>query len=188
MTRNRCAVGVLQALMVMGCVARPTTYDVTEAMQLYRQGEWDKATVAFKQQLRSDPTNPGGHLFLGICYLNAENPWLVLAENECALALRLFTEQGGRSPIPEYPDDYFEIRCNLELAKVTLTQLDILIDGRSRSEVLQPYFDRCQAYAERVRVFAAGSKDMIWLDGKIAERRTRATAHPQRGRPVQTSN
>ncbi|MEA3365186.1 MAG: hypothetical protein U9Q79_06045 [Candidatus Hydrogenedentes bacterium] len=133
------------ALVLAICILSPSCGETPEeshqdlmahAEYLVREARWADAIDVLKQYLVVHPEDSGAHFYLGRCWLNVpefkghEGPWLVLAEGELNLALDLFHEQGGKSTIERFSDEYFQVICHLERAKVYLKQLTYLADRR----------------------------------------------------------
>ncbi|MCX5770097.1 MAG: hypothetical protein NTZ09_07485, partial [Candidatus Hydrogenedentes bacterium] len=89
------------------------------------------------------------------------------AAGEFETALRLFSETGRHSPIAEYNDQYFELRCNLELSKVYLRMyVDYADRGAPRSVLQQPMRSLKRA-AEAAEKIAPDSQDVRDLKSVI---------------------
>ncbi len=90
------------------------------------------------------------------------------AAGEFQTALRLFIEQGKHSPIPEYNDQYFELRCHLELAKVMLRTYIDCADRGAPKYVLQKPLRQLRLAAEAAEKIDPQSKDVQDLKSVIA--------------------
>ena len=113
--------------LFVGC--RGATHEdwLGQAQTLCQGQQWNAAIPLLKRHLlERNPdihTDAAAHFHLGRCYLNGTQFYPGAAEGELQTALRIFLENGRQSPIEEYSDDYFELRCHLELAKVYLRLL-----------------------------------------------------------------
>lgn len=143
------------ALAVVVCAAcsrsAPDLNGHAEA--LLQEARWDEAVVVLKQQLLRRPDDIAAHFYLGRCYLNAPRFYPGAAAGEFETALRLFSANGRISPIAEYDDEYFELRCHLELAKVYLrTYHEYAERGAPRGLLQRPLrkLKEAAAAAERI--------------------------------------
>jgi hypothetical protein len=150
-----------------GC-AKPAVDLNGEAKALIEQTRWDDAVDVLKRQLLAEPADVAAHFYLGRCYLNGSMFYPGASAGEFQTALRLFTEQGKHSPIAEYDDRYFELRCQLELAKVYLrTYVDYADRGAPKTLLRKP-MQRLQMTAEAAEKIAPDSKDVQNLKSVIA--------------------
>ncbi|NIA15075.1 MAG: hypothetical protein GWP08_13465 [Nitrospiraceae bacterium] len=136
--------------------------------ELCRRGRWDEAIPLLNRHLLDHPDdvrrNTAAHFFLGQAYLFGSDPYLPVAEGELELALAMFIKNGRKSPIAEFSDTYFELRCHLELAKVHLRALDTAIFYNARQELLRAIYGKCLDEAEKARQVAPDSPDVAQLD------------------------
>lgn len=135
------AVALALCILVSSCGETPEEDQqalMAQAEYLVREARWADAIDVLKQYLLVHPDDSGAHFYLGRCWLNVprfngrEGPWLVLAEGELKLALQLFHQHGEKSTIARFTDEYFQMICHLERAKVYLKQLTYLADRRGR--------------------------------------------------------
>jgi tetratricopeptide (TPR) repeat protein len=153
--------------LAAGC-SRPQPDLNGQARALLDQSRWDDAIGLLKRQLLERPDDAAAHFYLGRCYLNGSVFYPGAAEGEFETALRLFAGQGRRSPIDGYNDQYFELRCHLELAKVYLrTYIEYADHGAPKSRLQQPMRDLKTA-AEAAEKIAPDSKDVKDLNSVIA--------------------
>ncbi len=165
--RRRLLLMLSLAALVAGC-AKPAPELNGQAKALIEQSRWDDAIDPLKGQLLHAPDDVAAHFYLGRCYLNGSVFYAGAAAGEFETALRLFIEQGRHSPIAEYNDQYFELRCHLELAKVFLrTYLEYVDRGAPRS-VLQKPMRRLKKAAEAAEQIAPDSQDVRDLKSVIA--------------------
>ncbi len=126
MTRRMALLGLMcVGLLAGGCGAlEPDRALFEKAEQLYREGQFQDAIPVLKAYLLTDPDHSGAHLYLGSCYCLG-GQWMTFARGEIETALTLYERDGKKSTIERFPDEYFELRCYLELAKITMIQADV---------------------------------------------------------------
>lgn len=108
-----------------GC-ARPTV-TLQDGEALYLEGDYDAAIAVLKEYLIEHPEDAGAHFYLGSCYRLWRKGWFpLLAQGEIETAQALYERSGGKSPIPRFPDTYFALRCQTELANVFLRHLAVV--------------------------------------------------------------
>jgi hypothetical protein len=117
-----------------------------------------------KQRLLDAPEDAAAHFNLGRCYLNAPQPCLGVASGEFEVALTLFLQQGRKSPIKEFGDEYFELRCYLEIAKTYLRSYQIAQTLRADPAVLNRILDQCRRIAEAARRVTPDAPEIQQLD------------------------
>jgi len=160
------ALATVVVLVVAGC-SRPDPDPTGRAQALIEESRWDEAADLLKRQLLEQPDDVAAHFYLGRCYLNGSMFYPGAAAGEFETALRLFTETGRHSPISEYNDQYFELRCHLELAKVYLrTYIEYADRGAPRSILQQPMRNLKNA-AEAAEKIAPESQDVRDLKSVI---------------------
>lgn len=149
---------------------------MAQAEFLVREARWAEAIPVLKDYLLVHPEDSGAHFYLGRCWLNApayrgrEGPWLVLAEGELRLALELFHAQGRTSTIERFSDEYFEVICNIERAKVYLKQLAFLADNRGRlaGATVQTIVSRLREAVDAAKAIAPDSPDVRNFENILA--------------------
>jgi hypothetical protein len=175
---------VLLALcgMLPGCAAPPDETPkalMAQAEFLVREARWAEAIDALQRLLRQQPTHSGAHFYLGRCWLNVprfnerEGPWLVLAEGELRLASQLFEQQGRTSSIERFSDEYFEVICNVERAKVYLKQLNFLAanPGRLAGATVETVIDELRQAVDAAKAIDPDSPDVRTLENILADLR-----------------
>ncbi|HUW61568.1 MAG TPA: hypothetical protein VMZ06_11220 [Candidatus Bathyarchaeia archaeon] len=163
---RRIAAATVLALLAAGC-SRPDPDPNGSARALIEESQWDQAVDLLKRQLIEQPDDVAAHFYLGRCYLNGSMFYPGAAAGEFETALRLFAETGRHSPISEYNDQYFELRCHLELAKVYLrTYIELADRGAPRSILQRPMRDLKKA-AEAAGKIAPDSQDVRDLKSMI---------------------
>lgn len=145
------AAGVLAAVAFSSCSTPDDRDLLAEAQFLSRDGRWQEAVPILKELLLSDPSNPGGHYYLGQCYLLSQDFRPLLAEGEYQTALAYFLRDGGDRKIAGFQPRYFEMMCNVESAKVALKLAAILSSHGSPMNELQDILDRARDYIQRAR-------------------------------------
>lgn len=130
MTCRTAVLGVVSlGLLAVGCGApEPDRALFEKAEQLYRDGQFQNAIPVLKSYLLTDPDHSGAHLYLGSCYCLG-GQWMTFARGEIETALTLYERDGKKSTIERFPDEYFELRCYLELAKITMIQADVALQN-----------------------------------------------------------
>lgn len=175
--------GVLVACLVTATAAavaaqiarwhRPHVDTLRVGAELCRHGRWDEAIPLLNRHLLDFPNdahrNAAAHFFLGQAYLFGSDPYLPVAQGELELALAMFTQNGRKSPIEEFSDTYFELRCHLELAKVHLSTLSVAISLRAPQWMLRAALDKCRDEAEKARRVAPDSSDVAQLDRMLRD-------------------
>jgi len=161
---RRSSTGALAALLaaaalVCACANQAPDHGA-HAYALLQEGRWDEAAEAAKQQLLARPADVAAHFILGRCYLNGPNFYPGAAEGEFKIALDLFNQNGQKSPIGEYNDMYFELRCHLELAKVHLRRYYQLAGHGAPKRLLNKPRRELQKEAKAAAEIAPGSEDV----------------------------
>ena len=155
-------------LILLGAAcSRPDPDLDGRAQTLIAESQWDDAIDLLKRRLIQHPDDVAAHFYLGRCYLNGSMFYPGAAAGEFETALQLFTDKGRHSPIAEYEDQYFELRCHLELAKVYLrTYLELADRGAPKSVLQQPMRNLKKA-AESAEKIAPDSQDVRDLKSVI---------------------
>jgi tetratricopeptide (TPR) repeat protein len=153
------------AVMPVACSRVPADSENTlkQTEPLLAQQHWDAAIPLLKQRLLERPRDAAAHFYLGRCYLNGSRPALGVAEGEFQVALSLFYQDGRRSPITEFSDDYFELRCCLEMAKARLRQLQFAMAVGASPTVIRQLIQRCQDTADQARRVAPDAAEVKQL-------------------------
>lgn len=155
-------VSVSVAVMCTAC-ARQEPDRTGVGAALLQEGRWEDAANAFKGQLLRHPCDVAAHFYLGRCYLNDSPMYPGAAAGEFETALRLFSGNGRHSPIAEYADDYFELRCHLELAKVYLRAHQEYLEGGVPKTVLKQLLRKLKRAAEAAEQIMPDSEDVVNL-------------------------
>ena len=137
------------------------------AERLVKQAQWAGAVPLLKEQLLAHPRDAAAHFYLGRCYLNMKPPVLGAATGEFEAALALFREGGGKSPIPEFADRYFELRCYLEITKVCLRRLEWATSLGASSSAIHRLIRECQKAADDARRVAPDAPEVRQLQDII---------------------
>jgi tetratricopeptide (TPR) repeat protein len=145
-----CALALLLAVAVAGCGSEPPPDYLSEARRLYDEQQYDEAVRFWKRHLLWHPDDAAAHFYLGVSLLRAPyNFHLPTAQGEFETALALFRRQGRANPIPEFSSaQYFELRCIVEISKVSFKQLQMLM-RRTEGDPLLQYWDDIIATARR---------------------------------------
>jgi len=165
-----CLIAIALWLLLTGC---SNVLEDEEVDALFTQGEflcleaqWENARPLLKQFLLHHPNHAGAHFYLGRTYYYSRPR---LAEGEFQTALELFIENGRMSTIERYGDQYFELICNLESAKVCLLQTDQLIKRGVPPSMMGPTLERASRYVRAAGAVKPGAKDVRILEDAIAE-------------------
>lgn len=78
-------------LLLIGCLAglNLQAQTLTQAKELYRNGEYLKAKPVFKKYVKSQSGNGNYHLWYGVCCLNTDEPELAVKHLEIAVKKRI---------------------------------------------------------------------------------------------------
>lgn len=181
---NAARAAVLAAMLcAAGCARTPSGEHLREAGALCKQGQWDEAIPLLKRHLLDCPEDVTAHFLMGRCYLNGHPPCHAVAEGEFLLALKLFKLNGKHTPIAEYSDAYFELRCHLELAKVYLLQLGAARAFGAPPGHIRALISKCRKEAETARRMEPGSDDVKELERLLIEMRALPPVPPPPQRP-----
>ncbi|MFP6581400.1 MAG: hypothetical protein VCD00_02455 [Candidatus Hydrogenedentota bacterium] len=119
---------------------------------LCREARWDEARRVLREFLLDNPEHPGAHFYLGRSYLLWKDDFRpAIAEGELQTALALYHENGGTHHIERFSDEYFELICNIESAKVCMEQFTKLLDAQIPARHLSPIVLRARRYIEAAR-------------------------------------
>ncbi len=176
-----CVLVVAVALIAGGCGSAPSE---EELQTLFDQGEllclekrWQEARAVLKAYLIYSPDHAGAHFYLGRSYLFFRP---VIAEGELQTALELFTEGGRISTIERFPDDYFELICNIEAAKACLLQIDLMLAWGAPPALAQSLLERAERYVREADTVMPGTQEVGVLEQMIAPyRRLRSHTFPR---------
>ncbi len=172
------------ACALAACRGEPADNLLKQAEALYLEGRFQDAVPVLKAFLLREPFDPGGHLYLGMCYALSDQ-WLTPAEGEIKTAITLFERNGRKSTIERFPDDYFLARCHLELLKIADLQLRVLLhEGFADERTLQIYIDKFKDYLAKAKELA-GEEPYVQECEKLAQGLDDGTIRPQRRRPPQ---
>jgi len=170
--------GVAILALAAGCQRPPDESVLRRAEALCQRGQWDAAVPFLKQYLLDYPRATAAHYYLGRCYLNGQKRFLGAAEGEFLVALDLLQQDDRRSPIPEFSDEYFELRCHLELGKVYLRALMHAVSGGVPAIVIHELAGKCRRTAENARRLAPDSEDVKELE-QIVDGILHTYVHPR---------
>lgn len=154
-------------VLVVAACSRPDPDPNGRVQALLQESRWDEAVDLLKRQLIERPDDVAAHFYLGRCYLNGSMFYPGAAAGEFETALRVFIEKGRHSPIAEYDDTYFELRCHLELAKVYLRTYIELADRGAPRSILQQPMRSLRTAAEAAEKTAPDSNDVRELKSVI---------------------
>ena len=132
------------------------------------EARWNEARAVLKQFLLHRPNHAGAHFYLGRAYLFSDDFRPAIAEGELQTALELFIEGGRISPIERFGDDYFELICYVESAKVCLLLTEYLQTQGVPEEAVKPLLRRAARYANEADAVMPGTKDVKTLQRAIA--------------------
>jgi len=166
---------VLLVLVLLGgasCrqAAREDLFARAEYLVLEKQ--LDEATPLLREYLLTHPKDAGAHYYLARCYAYGSNPWLPLAQGELETALNEFIAQGRKSPIARYSDTYFELICNVDMAKLRLLQVNYILEHRGAIDAIRPFLASCRESAlaaEKVSPDAAEVRELKQLLGQYEQ-------------------
>jgi hypothetical protein len=139
-------------LALTGCGGSSDSQLFQKGEDLYRAARFQEAVPVFKQFLLKHPDHSGAHLYLGGCYQFSDQ-WSFLAQGEIETALYYFHRDGNKSTIPRFSNDYFELRCYLDLIKIQYARLTFAISPQAPPQILPPIlndFQHSVAEAQRI--------------------------------------
>lgn len=155
----------------MGC-GRTTGYPGEELLDraefLIREQRYEEAKKLLKTFLYSHPDHSGAHYYLGRCY--SESPeafWFVIAQGEIETALDIFLRDGRRSTIKRFSDDYFEMICHLDIAKIYLRQIEFLIRQGAPPSIIKMTFEKTEQALEEARRVLPDSPDIALIENLL---------------------
>lgn len=173
--------------LLVGCPRAAQEDWLAQAQTLCQGQQWNGAIPLLKRHLlERNPnahTDAAAHFFLGRCYMNGGRFYPGAAEGELQTALRLFLENGKQSPIEGYSDDYFELCCHLELAKVYLRLLMHAARLGAGPASMHGIFRQAQQAADNARRLAPDSDDVRELQDILDSIATRPPGRPATTRP-----
>lgn len=149
----------IQAMVLVGalslCIGCSTPSEVDPPVDLFAHGEylcrearWGEARDVLREFLLDNPDHAGAHFYLGRSYLFWEEDFRpIIAEGELQTALALYRESGEHH-IERFPDDYFELICDVESVKVCIRQVDLMQQLGFPRQALVPVLDRAWRYTE----------------------------------------
>ncbi len=187
-SRTLLAAAIL-ALVCQGC-SRGGGQDGRDASllelgeQLVLEARFDEAVPLLKEHLLRYPLDPGGHYYLGRCYLNVSDPWLFPAEGELRTALMLFRDRGHPNTIERFDDAYFELSIHLEIAKIYLRQFEVMQQIGAPQDAQRALVARMQEEADRASALAPDSGEVAQLKALIEHARAIVEGDPRRLPPV----
>ena len=129
--------------------------------------KWDEAPEPLREYLLAHPDHAGAHFYLGRAYLFGEDFRPAVAEGELQLALKLYIDGGRKSPIDRFPDEYFEIICNIESSKVLIKLIPLLLDEGVPISATQDLIRRMRIYLERARAIQPDIPEVKDLNGIV---------------------
>lgn len=163
-----CVFAAVLAVAALACACTSEAPDPgARAYALLKEGQWNEAAEAAKQLLLARPNDAAAHFILGRCYLNGPQFYPAAAAGELNIALELFNQNGRNSPIDEYDDKYFELRCHLELAKVYLRRYYELAGHGAPEWMLKEPRREMKRQAEAAEKIAPDSEDVHELKAII---------------------
>ena len=109
-----------QAYHWLGLIARNSPKELFDrAEYLVLEARFEEAIPLLKAYLTRNPGHSGAHYYIGTCYYNApESYWYAIAEGEIRAALALYNKDGQKSTIQRFSDEYFQLTCYLNLARI----------------------------------------------------------------------
>ena len=159
-------VGML--FLCLGCSESEPTQEPIDLFEhgefLIREQRWGEARDVLRQFLLENPEHAGAHFYLGRSYLWWEQDFRpAIAEGELQTALKFFCESGEHH-IERFEDEYFEIICNIESAKIYARLLISLEAIGAPRSVLLPLVERGWVYVEAARAVNPEHPDVLWGD------------------------
>lgn len=118
------------------------------------------AKRVFKTYLVYRPLDAGAHYYLGRTYMLSPDFRPVLAEGEYQTALRLFIEGGRVSPIERFGNDYFEMICYVDSAKVLYQQCLIMLTARAPQRRFVSPIRRARRYLRKAEAVMPGTDEV----------------------------
>lgn len=162
---------MLLGASVAGCISKASEDPLGQAETLCKEAKWEEAIPLLKRHLllhpRGDGRNAAAHFYLGQCYLFSKEPIWGAAEGEFRVAVDVFKANGKKSPIEDFPDGYFELRCYLEIAKVRLKRLQVITMAGAPPQAVRSLLDECRKAADEARAVDPESPDVKQLDSML---------------------
>ncbi len=150
----RIAFACVLAAGIAGCPREqaPPRDLVQEADALLRDQKWPEARVLLKQHLLGHPDDAGAHFLLGRSHLIGLNFRPLIAEGEYETAIACYLAKGRVNTIKRFKDDdYFEMMCYIEAAKVQDRIIGTLLVYGGGMEGMRQYIDKGMAYIDQAR-------------------------------------
>jgi len=166
MSRNKdprlvLAVALAAAVTGTACRQPPGEEVLVQAETLIRNQEYDRAVPLVKEFLCHYPDHSGAHYYLGRCYRDStESYWLELSLGEINTALHFFYRDGKRSTIKRFKDEYFEMICHVDVAKIRLKQAMYLVENNGDPRVIGGILDEADSALERARRAKPGAAEI----------------------------
>lgn len=156
---------LLVTVMLSACGRPPTDYDVLlkQAETHISNLEWDQAIPDLKQYLRARPHDGRAHFQLGRCYLNGTLLVPNIAEGEFRIALNAYEKNGKKSLFKENTDQFFPIRCHLEIAKIYMKVFMNTVETNLPRTIVEGALKKLRKCAEAARSLDANNPDVIEL-------------------------
>ncbi|HIJ64392.1 MAG TPA: hypothetical protein HPP77_00470 [Candidatus Hydrogenedentes bacterium] len=171
MTSRYSICGVVFALLAAGCGPAPEEDRLATAERMCLDQQWREAISVLKAHLLEHPDDPGAHFYLGRCYFNSGSDYLYSAGGEFETALTFFVKNGRKNTIERFPDDFFELICHIEGAKVPLKVADVLMSRGAPYWEIEPFLDACENKLEQARAVDPDHKDVTDLQRLLDELR-----------------
>jgi len=175
----------LASALAAGC-GPPDEELFQQAEGLYLAGRYQDAIPVLKQFLLGQPAHSGAHLYLGSCYLLSDQ-WAALAEGELETALYHFRQNGKHSTIPRFSDEYFEVRCYLELLKVQFIRVDAAITEQVPPQILHEVLAQLQRTVAEAQAVAPNDPEVQAMAAEAAKLQSHAPNMHRRVRRAWTS-
>lgn len=128
-------------------------YEILEA-------QYDTAQATLKEFLLKNAEHSGAHYYLARTYTFGSSFRPDMAIGELQLALELFTEQGRKSSIERFQDDYFEVICNLDAAKVFIVQITFMQNLHAPPAAWAGHLAQAEAYVDKAKAILPESNDV----------------------------
>ncbi len=130
-------------------------------------GRFEEAKRVLKAYLIYRPGDAGGHYYLGRTYMLSDDFRPIMAEGEYQTALRLFHRGGRESPIDRFGDEYFEMICYVDSAKVLYLQGMVVLSIGAPPPALEGPLGQALAYLDRAEAAFPEAQEVAQVRASI---------------------
>jgi tetratricopeptide (TPR) repeat protein len=155
---------------------------------LVLEQRFSEAIPLLRGVLRWRPHDAAAHYYLGRAYYNApDNFWFGIAKGEIKTALALFLKDGRESPIERFSDEYFELNCHLDIARIHSLQAVAILQAGAPAALALQYLDQAEDALEAAEEVVPGAQEIQHIQQGIDDVRAgvRQGPRPQQPSPDQ---